>query len=129
MKSAILLVDHGSRLAEANDLLREVADMVRRRAPAGTIVACAHMELAPPTFQDGVEACVAAGAEEVIVHPYMLGPGRHSTLDIPRLAEEAARRHPGLRVAVSEPLGLHPRLADVVLERVEAARAAAARIR
>jgi sirohydrochlorin ferrochelatase len=87
------------------------------------------MELAPPTFQDGVEACVAAGAEEVIVHPYMLGPGRPSTLDIPRLAEEAARRHPGLRVAVSEPLGLHPRLADVVLERVEAARAAAARIR
>ncbi len=129
MKSAILLVDHGSRLTEANDLLREVADMVRRRAPAGTIVAYAHMELAPPTFQDGVEACVAAGAEEVIVHPYMLGPGRHSTLDIPRLAEEAARRHPGLRVAVSDPLGLHPRLADLILERVEAARAAAARVR
>ncbi len=32
---------------------------------------------------------------------------------------EAVARHAGVRVRISEPLGLHPRLVDVVLERVE----------
>jgi sirohydrochlorin ferrochelatase len=124
LKSAILIVDHGSRLPEANDLLRQVAERVRAESPPGTIVRHAHMEIASPDIGEGLAACVAEGAAEVIVHPYFLAPGRHSTRDIPRLVEEAARRHPGVRVSVSEPLGLDDRLARVVLERVRAARAA-----
>jgi sirohydrochlorin ferrochelatase len=37
------------------------------------------------------------------------------------LVDAAARRHPDLRVCISEPLGLHARLVDVIVERVETA--------
>jgi sirohydrochlorin ferrochelatase len=124
LKSAILIVDHGSRLPPANEQLRRLAERVRSQAPAGTIVRHAHMELGSPDIGEALAACVAEGASEVIVLPYFLAPGRHSTRDIPRLVEEAARRHPGVRVRVSEPLGLDDRLAEVVLDRVGAARAA-----
>ena len=119
MKRAILLVDHGSRRAEANAQLEELAERLRQRA-TDRAVCFAHMELAAPTIADGIDACVAAGAEEIVVHPYFLGPGSHTTRDIPRLVEEALSRHPGVRVYISQPLGVHDKLVDVILERVDA---------
>ena len=118
---AILLVDHGSVKAEANELLEEIVRLVERIAPDYHVEA-AHMELAPPDIADAVAACVKAGSTDITVMPYMLAPGRHSTDDIPRMALKAAERHEGVRVRVSEPLGADSRLAEVILARVEAAR-------
>jgi sirohydrochlorin ferrochelatase len=115
---AVLLVDHGSRREEANALLERVAEEVRKRVP-DRIVRTAHLDLASPTIAEGIDACVAAGAREIVVHPYFLGPGSHTTRDIPERVAAAAARHPELRVRVSEPLGLHAKLIDVILERVE----------
>ena len=118
MSRAILLVDHGSRRAEANAVLDAVAEKLRQRSP-GCVVEVAHMDLALPDIAQGVLACVRAGATEIIVHPYFLGPGIHIQRDIPRAVESAVAQHPGLRVVISEPLGVHDKLVDVVLERVE----------
>ena len=118
---AILLVDHGSVKAEANELLGEIVRLVERIAPDYHVEA-AHMELAPPDIANAVAACVKAGSTDITVMPYMLAPGRHSTDDIPRMALEAAERHEGVRVRVSEPLGADSRLAEIILTRVEAAR-------
>ena len=118
MSRAILLVDHGSRRAEANAVLDDVAERVRQRSP-GRVVEVAHMDIARPDIAQGILACVRAGATEIVVHPYFLGPGIHTQRDIPREVESAAARHPGLRVVISEPLGVHEKLVDVVLERVE----------
>ena len=120
MTRAILLVDHGSRLPEANALLERLTAQVAERAP-DAIVRCAHMDLAEPDVAAGIAACAAAGAEEIVVHPYFLGPGSHTTRDIPRLVREAAASHPGVRVRISDPLGLHPKLVDVILDRIDEA--------
>jgi sirohydrochlorin ferrochelatase len=114
---AILLVDHGSRRAAANEQLEAIADRLRQREP-GRIVHVAHMEVVPPTIAEGVAACVADGARLVIVHPYLLAPGRHSQEDIPAQCGAAAAAFPGVEVRVSPPLGIHDKILDVVLERV-----------
>ena len=115
---AILLVDHGSRRAEANLLLEEVAERIRARE-TDRIVRIAHLEILPPTVGDGIDACVTAGAGEIVVHPYLLAPGRHTSDDIPRLVDAATARHPGVKVRISAPLGLHEKIVDVVLLRVD----------
>ncbi|MCZ6792635.1 MAG: sirohydrochlorin cobaltochelatase [Planctomycetota bacterium] len=117
-RRAILLVDHGSVRAEANDVLHEIARLVSGEAPSFH-VEVAHMELAEPTIAQGFSACVAAGAEEVIVQPYLLAPGRHAQDDIPRLVEEAARQHQGVEFRVTAPLGVDRRLAQLIVERVK----------
>ena len=117
VKRAIVLVDHGSRVAEANAQLERVAECLRERVPE-RLVRTAHLEIEPPFLGDTIDACVAAGVREIVVHPYFLAPGRHGSEDIPRLAAEAAARHPGVAVRVSEPLGVHPGIVDAVLERV-----------
>lgn len=119
MSRAILLVDHGSRRPAANRQLEALARELRARVP-DRVIEIAHMELAAPSVADGIDACVAAGAREIVVHPYFLAAGAHTSQDIPRLVEQAAARHPGLDVRISEPLGLHPGLLDVILDRVDA---------
>lgn len=114
--NAILIIDHGSKVQEANDMLFEVAGLLRELAK-NTIVEVAHMELAEPSIAQGFEACVKLGATHVTAVPYMLSPGRHSTLDIPSLVKHAAKNYPEISFTVSEPLGVHQKICEVVLER------------
>ena len=112
----LLLVDHGSRRAEANAQLDIVAGHLRALRP-GALVAVAHMELAAPDIAQAVAALAAGGAEELVVLPYFLSDGRHLTEDIPRLVAAAAAGHPQLTVRIGRPLGPHPALAALALER------------
>jgi sirohydrochlorin ferrochelatase len=114
----IIVVDHGSKKSAANDQLLEVTELFRRVAHLA-IVEPAHMELAEPTIAQAFDRCVAQGATLVLVHPYFLAPGRHSTTDIPRLTTEAAAKHPAVRFHVTQPLGLDETIAALMLRRVE----------
>ena len=113
----LVVVDHGSRRAESNDMLLEMVEMVRGSVPYG-IVEPAHMELAEPSIATAFDRCVQRGARLVVVSPYFLLPGRHWNQDIPSLAREAAQAHPDVPFLVSAPLGLHPLMAEVVGSRV-----------
>jgi sirohydrochlorin ferrochelatase len=114
---ALIMVDHGSRFNEANDMLLEVVRMVKGLSAVERIYP-AHMELAEPSIAQAFAQAVREGATAVVVHPYFLAPGRHSTTDIPRMVEEAAKAFPGVEHCVTAPLCVHPKIGEVVLERV-----------
>ena len=114
---AVLLIDHGSRRDEANEMMNCMANLVQVMAGADVVVRYAHMELCEPSISAGVQSCVQAGATELIVFPYMLSPGKHSTGDIPRLVAEAAAPFPEVRVRVTSAFGVHEKLAEVILGR------------
>lgn len=114
---AILMVDHGSRKAEANDMLISMAELVQSMAGPDVIVRPAHMELAEPSIAAGFASCVEAGATNVVVFPYMLSPGKHSTSDIPRMVAEVALDHPGVSFSVTDAFGIHEKLGEIILMR------------
>jgi sirohydrochlorin ferrochelatase len=113
----IVVVDHGSRRADAN---RWHEEFVQRFRDDGVhaLVEPAHMELAEPSIGSAFSACVAAGATTVVVVPYFLWPGSHWSDDIPALTAAAAQGHPGVRYLVAAPLGPHPALGEIVEERI-----------
>jgi sirohydrochlorin ferrochelatase len=113
----ILIVDHGSVRAEANEMLRCMANLLQTMAGPDVVVRYAHMELAEPDIARGFTDCVRAGATDVIVFPYMLSPGRHSTTDIPRMVSNAAKPFPHVVFNVTPAFGVHEKLAELVLER------------
>lgn len=105
MARAVVLVDHGSRVAAANRVLEAVARELEAALGPGVLVAHAHQESASPTIAEALRAVVAAGATEVTVVPFFLAPGRHATEDVPRLAAAALAAHPGVTLRVTGPLG------------------------
>ncbi len=113
----ILIVDHGSRKDEANEMLPQMAELIQRLSGEDVVVRYAHMELCDPDIAEGFADCVNAGATQVIVFPYMLSPGKHSTSDIPRMVAAVARSFPNVTFSVTPAFGLHEKLAEVVLER------------
>jgi sirohydrochlorin ferrochelatase len=117
-QTGIVIVDHGSKRGQSNDMLVAFVDLFDRHSPY-EIVEPAHMELAEPSIPTAFDRCVERGATRVVVSPYFLLPGRHWHEDIPSLTAAAARKHPGVSYIVTAPLGLHPMMAQVVASRIE----------
>ncbi len=115
----LLLVDHGSRRAASNAQLDDMADRVARLRPDAP-VAAAHLEIAEPTIEAGIDDLVRRGAREILVLLYFLSDGRHSQEDVPRLVQGAVARHPGVTARVGQALGPHDALAALLLERAGA---------
>jgi sirohydrochlorin ferrochelatase len=113
----ILIVDHGSVKAEANDMLRCMSNLVQTMAGPEVIVRYAHMELAEPDIPSGFADCVGAGATDITVFPYMLSPGKHSTRDIPRIVAQSAKSFADVTFNVTPAFGVHEKLAELVLDR------------
>lgn len=113
----VVIVDHGSKRPESNDLLLRLVDEFKRSTGV-EIVEPAHMELAAPSIADAFGNAVAAGARSIVVAPFFLAPGRHMQEDIPRLAAEAAALHQGVSHLVAAPMGVHAGLLDALAERI-----------
>ena len=114
----VVIVDHGSRRADSNEMLLDIVAMYRRTAPF-PIVEPAHMELVEPSIATAFDRCVSQGAQLVVVHPYFLLPGRHWDQDIPALADAAAARHAGVKYLVTAPLGLHEQMTEIMQQRID----------
>jgi sirohydrochlorin ferrochelatase len=122
MSTAILLIAHGSRNAEANDDLHQVVTELRRRG-SYEIVEPAFLELAEPTIDGGARRCVERGAARVILVPYFLSPGVHVREDLRDNARRLAATYPQVGFVVAEPIGPDPLLIDILAARAhEAAR-------
>ena len=115
-RTALLIIDHGSRYEGANNMIYDVKTMMETLRPE-LIIDVAHMELADPNIEAGFKSCVDRGATHVIAHPYMLSPGRHATKDIPNLVKKAAAKYPKVTCDITEHLGVNPKIGEVILEK------------
>jgi sirohydrochlorin ferrochelatase len=115
-QTALLLIAHGSRRAEANADLEFVAAELRARGRYG-IVRVSYLELAEPNIETGGVQCVEAGATDVILLPYFLSPGVHVVEDLVEARDKLGERFPRVRFVLAEPLGRHPLLLEVVEQR------------
>ena len=114
----LLIIDHGTRSAAANQRLAAFAARVANARP-DWLVRHAHMELAEPTFDQSIDELIQSGARHVFVHLHFLGAGFHVRESIPELVAGARDRHPAIRIELSAPLGEDPRLVEIVLGRLD----------
>ncbi|BAM03818.1 CbiX/SirB N-terminal domain-containing protein [Phycisphaera mikurensis] len=116
----VIIVDHGSRRAQSNASLEEVARLFAQRFSDAPIVEAAHMELAMPDIAAAYDACVRRGARRIVILPFFLAQGKHWTRDIPSLTSQAAEKHPGTAYQIAEPLGIDDLILDLLKKRLDA---------
>lgn len=110
-----MIVDRGSREPEVREELQEICALAKGRAGYDYAGYC-FLEVLPPFIQEGIEKCVAAGAEAITVMPYFLYPG----MKLKDTVKQSARigRDRKLKIAIARPLSYHPLMPDLVAERI-----------
>ncbi len=118
VKTAVLLVGHGSRAQNANDALFRVVEHFQKAWPH-RILKAAFLEISYPSIPEGIDLCVAGGSERIIVIPYFLFRGNHVAVDLPVFIEEGRRKYPDIDVILGPHLGFHPKMIEIVDERIQ----------
>ena len=99
--------------------LQEATD--RLQAALGTQhakVELSCLEFIEPRPDQTIHNLVNQGMQQIVVIPYLLGQGKHVTLEMDEVLEEVRGELPGLGLYLAEALGPDPRMADVVVGRV-----------
>ena len=130
---AVILVDHGSPTPAVGAVRDHLAGQLAGRLGSDVrTVLAASMERRPGpayAFNDPLLAQAfdrpGFGDGDVIVALQFLLPGRHAGPDgdIARICAAARRRHAGLRPAMTELVGAHPGLVDLLADRAREAMA------
>ena len=97
--------------------VREIAARVKKMTEFD-IVEVSFRELHQPDIQQGVDNCVAQGATRILLVPYFLYLGAHVLHDLPEELAQARERHPGVEMVFGKHLGVHNKLAEIVVERI-----------
>lgn len=116
----VALLAHGSRRgSDTVDGLRDMAQRLQRRLAADRArVVTACLEFIQPDLPQAVGSLAAQGVDSIVVMPFLLGQGTHTTDDIEEEIGRALAAHPQARITVSQTFGADPALVDIVAARV-----------
>lgn len=110
--TTLIACSHGTNDLAGQDAVRSLIDDVRALLPEVRVVA-AVVDVEQPQIDEVIDH--EARRDDVVVVPLLLSVGYHTAVDISR----AVDRHACARQ--SEPLGTHPIIADVLVDRLAAA--------
>jgi len=119
MKSEIIILGHGSRRAEANQGLLEVAEKVSKLM--GQPVTPAYMAHDRPSLPEAVEAKIQGGALRIVVMPLFLFRGIHVTVDIHEELREIREQNPKVEIIFTKELGADDGIANLASLRIKEA--------
>lgn len=117
MKTAVIILGHGSRGGGNDTALKRIAEQLRRSGVE--ISEYAFLQHAQPTADAALDRCVRQGAEEIVIVPFFMQAGAHVTRDIPDFLEKARSRHPECDIRSTDHVGAHPLMTRIVMDLVE----------
>ncbi len=115
VNTAVIILFHGSRVEGAGEAVRRIMSEVRQRGEY-EIVEEAFLQHAKPELMDVIQSCVRQHAGKIVIVPFFLQMGMHVTADIPALVEEARKRYPDVQISMTDAVGSHHGMIDIVLD-------------
>lgn len=117
MRTGVILLGHGSRIPEANEHLRQLAEQVGALLKGMSVEAC-YMVYANPSLSEGVARMVKEGISRIIVAPIFLSNGLHVQQDIPEELRRIRETYPEVELIYTSNLGADRRIAEIIVERI-----------
>ncbi|MBZ0248198.1 MAG: CbiX/SirB N-terminal domain-containing protein [Burkholderiales bacterium] len=109
----IVLFAHGARDPEWARPFEGIRDRIRARRPEFP-VELAFLDFMSPRLDEAVECLVRRGVAAITIFPLFMAPGGHIRNDLPRIAEDLRKAHPGIPIAVRTAIGEAPELLDAI---------------
>lgn len=117
--ASLIVVGRGTADAAANEAVRLTAQALRD-ALGFEASASAFVNRAGPAVEDQITRAAQAGLRRVAILPWLLSDGALVARTRMSVASRI-RRHPALRIALAAPVGLSPRLPDILAAQARAA--------
>ena len=121
MKTGLLVLGHGSKAVEADQIFTQIVADVRALSTF-ECVAMGSLQLSRPTFAEGVQTLLDQGVTTMVVMPMFIFRGNHVKFDIPEELTKLRQAHPQINFVMAEPIGADIRLSAIIEERAQAAR-------
>ena len=99
-------------LLEAVDLLQDTLGAKN----AKVMLSC--LEFIEPRPEQALKMLEQQGYQRVVLLPFLLGNGKHATLELAEIFEDVRAEMPGFQVLLADGFGSEPEMADLILERV-----------
>ncbi|MCS6840022.1 MAG: sirohydrochlorin chelatase [Roseiflexus sp.] len=118
-KTALALIGRGSSDPDSNSDVARMARLLWEGSGFGWIE-YGFYSITRPDVATTIRHCMALGAEQIIVVPYLLFTGRilqRTTLQV----ETARQQHPAIPILMAEHLGLHDGVLAAILQRYDEA--------
>ena len=115
--NGILIVAHGSRKKTTEATFDQIVSLAK--AKVDVLVETAYMEFSEQTIEKGLNRLLEKGVTQIRVIPYFLFSGMHLEKDIPEEIEKFLKNRSGLTIELGRPLGADPRLAQILVDRIQ----------
>lgn len=117
MKTAIIVLGHGSKAPEALETLKRYGEMVKL-ASGSEIVEVASLQFNKPDLSETLDTVISQGVDRVVIVPLFLFNGIHMQEDIPNVIAGEKAKNPGVEIILANNLGADNRIVDIVLDRI-----------
>lgn len=118
-ETALLVIGRGTLEPKAIAATETFTDQLKPLLPYAHAVHC-FAEVVPPYIPEGLARCIELGAKSVVAFPCLLFTG--ITLQRMKIKIQMMReKHPDLSIRLTDYLGIHPLLAEIVWEGIKSA--------
>ncbi|AAY80197.1 CbiX/SirB N-terminal domain-containing protein [Sulfolobus acidocaldarius] len=111
----LLLVLHGSKIKEWQEIVINYAEELKRHFP---LVEYGFIEINEPKIDEAAKKLVERGADTIVVVPLLFAAGMHFKRDIPNQLKETSNK---AKIIIAEPIGFDKRIVDILKEKAEKA--------
>lgn len=112
----IIILSHGSKNKNSNELPLKVAKEVERSTGVKTLIA--NLQLSPPYIDEVIEEEYKKGVKTFIIHPFFLHKANHVMFDIPECLEKLKEKFKDVNFVVTDITGSHPMISRLVEDKI-----------
>lgn len=115
-----IIVAHGMRRGRQNQALEAfISELVKDDIHHYHI---AFLESEHQDLETVMTTLIQSGVKQLKIVPLLLFSAMHYLKDIPNIVHEMKRRYPDIKVEVSEPLGTHPLMTEIIMQCIDEVR-------
>lgn len=118
MKTAVILLLHGSKTSGPDKSIKRLVAEVKKLG-GFEITRHAFLQFSAPAAQDALESCIKQKTERIVIVPLFIQSGVHTSRDIPKLVKKAKKQYPGVEIVLTDHVGAHPLMANIVADLVK----------
>ncbi len=118
MKTAVIILFHGSRAEGSERSVKRIIADVRSRGEFSIVIE-AYLKYGLPRVNDAIDNCIRQHAEKIVIVPFFMQPGAHVTRDIPAFIQAMKKKHSEVEITMADFVGAHPRMTEIVIEMVK----------